>query len=249
MGFTLSHQNIILLSNVVLPSWFREKLHKFTQVVITSYISRTPKYRYFTSRIKWFLWREQNTNITTLVYINLLVYSAVTVRVDMSLSSKMKSRWPLKGVLIDLIKPIWLNLLRNRLKMDLIIVERFQIATEDWNGTSYKITALQLAYVLLHSWFDPEIVAHCTVNTFAYRSLTFDTAMTKTEHLPSAVLEKKTIFPPPLALGMEIKSAVFPSSREPTQKRNWMLSWPDEYRKLPADKPSKKSSRDYIELR
>lgn len=51
--------------------------------------------------------------------------------------------------------------------------------------------------MLLHSWFDPEIVAHCTVNTFAYRSLTFDTAMAKTEHLPSEIFGRENGRPCP----------------------------------------------------
>lgn len=51
--------------------------------------------------------------------------------------------------------------------------------------------------MLLHSWFDPEIVAHCTVNTFAYRSLTFDTAMANTEHLPAEVFGRENGHPCP----------------------------------------------------
>lgn len=94
MGFPLSHQNIILLSNVFLTSWFREKLHKFAHAVITTYISITLKYRCSCSRIKYFIWEEWNTYVATIVYINFLAYTAVTVLVDMPLPfSKMKSRW------------------------------------------------------------------------------------------------------------------------------------------------------------
>lgn len=123
-------------------------------------------------------------------------------------------------VLIDLTKSIWLNLLRNRIKIDLNFGERFHSSgRQRWD--IIKITALQLACMLSHSGFDPEIVAHCTVNTFAYRSLTFDTAMAKTEHLPSEILEEKMVIPPPIPLTMHIKSVSgFPSFRERTQKRN-----------------------------
>lgn len=82
MGFLLSHQNIILLSNIFLPSWFRGKLHKFTQAVITTYISITLKYRCSCSRIKYFMSEEWNTYVATIVYINFLAYTAVTVHVD-----------------------------------------------------------------------------------------------------------------------------------------------------------------------
>lgn len=170
-----------------------EKLPKFTQVVITSYTSITPNYGCSCSRTKE---GEGSTNTTTLVYNNFLVYAAIPVHVDMPIPSfKMKSRWPLYMVLTDLTKSTWLNLLRNR-EIDLIFGERFHIAVEDRGGTWLKITALQLAYMLLHFWFHPEIVAHCTVNTFAYRSLSFDTAMAKTEHLPSEILEEKMVIAP-----------------------------------------------------
>lgn len=90
MGFPISHQNAVLLSNVFLPSQFIEKLQNFTQVVVTSYTSITPNYGFSCSRIKQ---GEGNSNTTTLVYNEFLAYTAVTADVDMPLPSfKMKSR-------------------------------------------------------------------------------------------------------------------------------------------------------------
>lgn len=108
-----------------------------------------------------------------------------------------------------------------KIKIGLIFGERFHVAVEGRSERLLKITVLQLASKLLHSLSEPEILAHCTVNTLAYRSLTFDTAVAKTEHLPAEILEEKVVILPTIPLAMQIKPGpFFPSSREPTQKRS-----------------------------